>query len=72
MKKELFSLVVGSVLFFSGALLIGVGFIIEYGMNFFSNADVHILGVIILIIGIFFYVHSGVVTYINNKREKEE
>lgn len=72
MRKELFSLIVGSVLFFSGSLLIGIGFIIEYGKNFYSNADVHILGVIILIIGILFYVHSGIVTYISNKREKEE
>lgn len=72
MKKGLFSLVVGSVLFFSGSLLIGIGFMIEYGKNFYNNAAVDILGAIILIIGILFYVHSGIVTFINNKREKEK
>lgn len=72
MKKELFTLIVGSVFFFSGSLLIGIGFIIEYGKNFYSNAGVDNLGLIILIIGILFYIHSGIVTYINNKREKEE
>lgn len=71
MKKDVFFLAIGIVLFFSGIFSLSVGLVIRHGQNFFFDDTLTSLGVILIVLGVISFVVSGIYLFSKDKKTKE-